>query len=34
MAVLLLIVVIVCLAASGLGVRAAVKVDPSKALVG
>jgi putative ABC transport system permease protein len=33
-AVLLLIVVIVCLAASGLGVRAAVKVDPSKALVG
>lgn len=33
-AVLFMIVVIVCLAASSLGVRAAVKVDPSKALVG
>ena len=33
-AVLFAIVVLVCLAASGLGVRAAVKVDPSRALVG
>jgi putative ABC transport system permease protein len=33
-AVLFAIVVMVCLAASSLGVRAAVKVDPSKALVG
>lgn len=33
-AVLFVIVVVVCLAASSLGVRVAVKVDPSKALVG
>lgn len=33
-AVLFAIVIMVCLAASSLGVRAAVKVDPSKALVG
>jgi putative ABC transport system permease protein len=33
-AILFLIVAAVCLAASGLGVRVAVKVDPAKALVG
>ena len=33
-AVLFTIVVVVCLAASGLGVRVAVRVDPARALVG